>query len=65
MKPEVKFENGKLSIAVAYTVDADADGKASAELALQAKLDAAEIVSEIAKKDMTWLENLLAQLKGG
>ena len=63
MKPEVKFEQGMLLVSAGYAVDADADGKPSAELALQAKLNAAEVVSEIAKKDLPWLEAILAQIK--
>lgn len=63
MKPQITFEAGKLNIQVAHVIDTDGDGKAAAEIAVQAKLDAAEVISEIAKKDMPWLENLLASLK--
>jgi len=63
MKPEVVFEEGKLNVSFSHAVDADHDGKPSAEVAVSAKLDAAEVVSEIAKKDMTWLENLIKTLK--
>lgn len=62
--PEIKFEEGKLQISVSHTVDADQDGKASAKVSLQAEVDAAEVISEIAKKDMGWLETLLLKLKG-
>lgn len=63
VKPEVKFEQGKLLIKAEHAVDTDGDGKPSAEVSVGLKLDAAEVVSEIAKKDLPWLEALIAQLK--
>lgn len=63
MKPVIKFENGMLSISVVQKVDGDKDGKAAGELKLDVLLDAAEVVSEITKKDYAWLEVLLKQIK--
>lgn len=62
-KPEVKFEAGNLLIKAGYSVDVDNDGVQSAYVGLDVKLNAAEVVSEIAKKDLPWLEALIATLK--
>jgi len=62
-KPEVKFEAGQLVIKAGYSVDADKDGIDSAYVGLDIKLSAAEVISEVAKKDLPWLEALLATLK--
>lgn len=63
MKPVIKFENGMLLISANYKVDGDKDGKSAGEVVLDIKLDAAEVVSEITKKDYAWLEVLLKQIK--
>lgn len=63
VKPEVTFVKGILEVKAAAQVDTDADGKPSLKLGLDLELDAAEIVSEIAKKDLPWLEALVSQLK--
>jgi len=63
MKPEIKFEEGKLKVAAAYAVNTDGDEKVAANIAVQVELDAAEIISEIAKKDYPWLEAILAGIK--
>ena len=63
MKPEIKFAEGILHVDATQTTDFDHDGKPSAKIVVGVELNAAEVVSEIAKKDMAWLETLLAQLK--
>ena len=63
MKPAVKFENGQLTLQASHKVDADNDGKTSAEISLEVKLDAAEVISEVAKKDLPWLQALIATIK--
>lgn len=64
MISKVNFEKGKLEIAATQSVDTDHDGKSAAEVSILVKLDAAEVVSEIAKKDLPWLEALISQIKG-
>lgn len=67
MKPELKYEEGVLTVEanLSTQVDADKDGKpsvvVSAPIAL--KIDAAEAVTEIAKKDMPLIESILKNLK--
>jgi hypothetical protein len=63
-KPEIKFEDGKLILKAGYAIDADQDQKAAAKIDLVVELDPAEIVSEIAKKDLGWLDALIAKIKG-
>jgi len=59
----LKFEDGKLVVNLSGGVDADKDGKKSIEADAVVKIDAAEAVSEIAKKDLPWLEAVLKQVK--
>lgn len=60
---ELKFENGKLVVRLSGAVDADKDGKKSVEAEASIKIDAAEAVSEIARKDLPWLEAIISQHK--
>lgn len=62
-KPVLKFEGGKLSTEIKLVIDADVDGKPAVQAAIQIEIDAAEAISEIAKKDLPWLEAILSQLK--
>jgi hypothetical protein len=63
MKPEIKFEDGLLKVNAAYVLDVDVDGKQSAKIAVQVELNPTEVISEIAKKDLPWLEAILAGIK--
>lgn len=62
-KPQIKFEGGKLHVSASHTVDTDGDGKPAGTVSVSAELDAAEVISEVAKKDLPWLEALIAQIK--
>ena len=63
-KPTMKFVEGKLLVEAAAQVDSDKDQKPALVAKMQLEIDAAEAVSEIAKKDLPWLEALLTQIKG-
>ncbi len=62
-KPVMEFKDGQLHVSASHVVDAVADGKASASINVSVVLNPAEVISEIAKKDMALLEALLAQVK--
>lgn len=61
--PVVKFEAGKLLIKAGASIDTDKDTKAAAKVSIDIELDPAEVISEIAKKDMPLLETILKQVK--
>lgn len=67
MKPEIKMENGLLTVKAVFeqSIDKDADGKKSAAFKVDAaiELDAYELVTEIAKKDYALVELILKQVK--
>lgn len=61
MKPELKYENGKLMVKAAVGVDADKDAVNSVELALEISIDAMEAVNEMIKGEVPqWLKDLVA-----
>lgn len=62
MKPELKFENGKLIANAATSVDTDKDGVAALTASVVVSIDAAEAVTEIAKKDLPWLKAIIEKL---
>lgn len=62
MKPEYKFENGKLIAKFGAGVDADKDAVMSAEIALELKIDVLEAMTEIAKTDLPWLKEIIGKL---
>jgi hypothetical protein len=60
MKPEIKFENGKLVASVKVGVDVDNDGINSVGADVTIYLDAKEVVTEIIKTEIpSWLKDLL------
>lgn len=61
MKPEIKYEDGKIVATASVAVDADKDGKPSVSASVVVEIDAMEAVNEIIKKEIPeWLKNLLA-----
>ncbi len=62
-KPELKIEAGVLTVKLAQNVDLNADGQSSGSINVELKVDLAEVIQEIAKKDMPLLNVILAQLK--
>ena len=61
MKPQIKYENGKIIAEGITSVDSDKDGKAALSIHLQVQIDAMEAVSEIIKNEVPeWLKTLLA-----
>jgi len=61
MKPELKYENGKLVIKASIGVDNDHDGKSSLAVGLQVEVDAVEAIGEIMKDEVPgWLKDLVA-----
>lgn len=64
VKPEIKFQAGKLEIAVkGLALDADKDGLESVAAEVKVVVDAAEVIGEILKKDISWLNAIIAQIK--
>ena len=61
-KPELKFEDGKLKIKMEAGLDGDKDGKMAVMGSIMLDIDPVEAVTEIAKKDLPWLQALVAQL---
>jgi len=62
-KPQWSVEDGILKVKAHYAHDGDSDGRHSAKAGLEVELDLYEVITEVAKKDVPWLEALLAQLK--
>lgn len=62
MKPELKFEGGKLLVKAAHAVDTDKDGVSAVEAAIELKIDALEAITEIAKKDLPFLKAILEKV---
>lgn len=57
-----KFENGKLIVSALVGLDSDKDGVKSVDLKVDVALDAAEAINEIFKKDVAWLNTIIAAL---
>ncbi len=62
-KPEISMENGMLLVKAGIAIDSDKDGVAAGKVQLAVELNAAEVVAEIAKKDMPLVEMILKQVK--
>lgn len=63
MKPGVKItEDKKIEIDLAGAYDGNEDGQPSVEAGVSVKLDAAELVQELAKKDLPWLNGIIASV---
>jgi hypothetical protein len=61
MKPELKYENGKLVANASVGVDTDKDGVQAVSLKAVLEIDAMEAVNEIIKNEIPeWLKKLLA-----
>lgn len=62
MKPEIKFENGKIKAVAQAGLDKDQDGVQSVALKVELEIDAVEAITEIVKKDVPFLKDILAKL---
>lgn len=62
-KPAFKVENGIVSVEMSAGYDGDKDGKSSVKGSLSVEIDAYELVTEVAKKDMPMLELIMKQVK--
>lgn len=62
MKPELKYEAGKLVAKVAMGVDGDKDQVNAMELELAVKIDVLEAITEIAKTDLPWLKEIIEKI---
>lgn len=61
MKPEIKYENGKIVAKASTMVDTDKDGQAAITASVVVEIDAAEAVGEIIKNEVPeWLKKLIA-----
>ncbi len=61
MKPQIKYEGGKIFAQGIAALDSDKDGKAAVTIAVEVQIDAMEAVSEIIKNEVPeWLKTLLA-----
>jgi len=61
MKPEIKYENGKIVARAGAQVDTDKDGQPALTATIVVEIDAMEAVSEIVKNEVPeWLKNLIA-----
>ncbi len=62
MKPELKYENGKLIAKASAGVDSDKDGQLAAGVEVVLFVDAQEAVAEIIKQEIPeWLKALIAK----
>lgn len=62
MKPEIKYENGKIVAKAAVGVDTDKDGTFAVSAAVEVQIDAVEAVNEIIKNEVpAWLKDLIAK----
>jgi hypothetical protein len=62
MKPEMKYENGKLLVSASAGVDSDKDGQMAVKASISIEIDAMEAVGEMIKQDVPqWLKDLLAK----
>lgn len=62
MKPELKYEGGKLIASASVGVDSDKDGQQSAGVEVKMFIDAQEAVAEIIKQEVpAWLKDLVAK----
>lgn len=60
MKPELKYQDGKLIAAAVAGVDTDKDGIMSAGVKVEMYIDAQEAVNEIIKQEVpAWLKELV------
>jgi hypothetical protein len=62
-KPSFKIENGQLVVDASIAIDSDKDGKVAGEASLSLKLNLAEVLNEVVKKDMPLIEAILSQIK--
>lgn len=64
MKPELKYENGKLVAKASVGVDTDKDGQMSVGAEVTLFVDAQEAVAEILKQGIPqWMKDLLEKAK--
>ena len=62
MKPEIKYEDGKLIAKMEVGVDKNEDGQMSAGAEVKMYIDAKEAVEEIISQGVPeWLKNLIDQ----
>lgn len=60
MKPEMKYEDGKLVVKAQAGVDTDKDGQQALSASIVVEIDAMEAVSEIVKNEVPeWLKKLV------
>lgn len=63
MKPELKYENGKLIAKGSVGIDTDKDGEFSVGLSAEMFIDAKEAVAEIIKAGIPqWMKDLLEKV---
>ena len=61
MKPELKYEAGKLIAKASVGVDTDKDGVEAIKASIEVEIDAMEAVGEMIKNEVPeWLKSLLA-----
>lgn len=63
MQSKLKFENGKLIVSAEHAQDGDGDGKSSVKAKVEVEIDPVEVVGEIMKKDLSFLESIVAAKK--
>lgn len=65
MKPELKYENGKLVAKADIGIDTDKDGQNAVGLQAMIYIDAQEAVAEILKQGVPeWLKGLIEKAAG-
>lgn len=65
MKPELKYEDGKLIAKVAVGLDTDKDGENAVGADVLIYIDAKEAFAEILKQELpSWLKDLLSKFSG-
>lgn len=63
MSQKIEMKDGKVHVTLQTGLDKDKDGNMSLEADMVLKLNPAELINEIAKKDMALLEAILKQVK--
>lgn len=62
-KPTFKVENGVISVTANLGYDGDKDTKNSVTGSVSLEIDAYELITEVAKKDIPFLEAIIKQVK--
>jgi len=66
MKLEYKMEKGLVEVTMQNaSVDLDKDGKPSVTAEIKVNVSVYELINEVAKKDIPFIESVLAQVKLG